>query len=194
MNCKIEQLKTALTPVLNSLGLELVDIETSIKFNQQNLTVFIDSVSGITLDDCERAHHAIDPIVDQIDPIDTEFNLNVSSPGLDRPLKSIRDFERNYNKHIEIKFISPQRGKKFIDGILTERTQNSTTITLIPSTKKEKPKQPTTRKQQKLLQSAAAAFDQNQDQQDPQPDQQNPTQIKIENSKISLVRPFVKFE
>ncbi|MCL2555770.1 MAG: ribosome maturation factor RimP [Firmicutes bacterium] len=117
----IDKIKNKIVIPLQELGYELVDIEVTKKFGQENLTIYIDKPEGIQLDDCEKAHHLIDPIIEEIDPFDETYILNVSSPGLDRHFKTQRDFERNYNKNIEIKLISPLKGKKYIEGILINR-------------------------------------------------------------------------
>ena len=128
---KLEQLRLALAPVIEREGYELVDIEFEKKYGQDNLTVFIDKVpDGVSLDDCEKVHYAVDPIIDEVNPTDdAPYVLNISSPGLDRPLKTQRDFERNYGKEVEIKLYAPIKGKKVYEGVLIERNENSVSIT-----------------------------------------------------------------
>ena len=92
-------------PIVEELGYELVEIEYAKKNTGYNLTVFIDNKQGITLDDCEKVSRALDQILEDEDPTNGEaYIFNVSSVGLDRPLKKDRDFERNLNKEIEVKF------------------------------------------------------------------------------------------
>ena len=121
----------ALTPVIENLGYELVDIEFDKKYGQDNLTVFIDKVpQGVSLDDCEKVHYTIDPILDELNPTaDAPYVLNVSSPGLDRPFKTQRDYERNYGKEVEIKLYAQLKGKKIYEGELVTRTENYVVIT-----------------------------------------------------------------
>lgn len=116
-------------PVLAALGYELVDVEFAKKYGEDHLTVFIDKPEGVSLDDCERAHYAIDPIMDELDPTcGKPYCLDVSSPGLDRPLRTQRDFERNYGKEVEVKLYAPLKGKKTYEGVLVSRTDNALTL------------------------------------------------------------------
>ena len=123
-----ENLKAILMPALEAIGYELVDIEFAKKHGQDNLTVYIDCPAGITFDDCEKAHAEADKILDELDPIEGAYILNVSSPGLDRHFKTQRDFERNYGKEVEIKLNAPQKGKKYLEGVLIASDGNSVTI------------------------------------------------------------------
>jgi ribosome maturation factor RimP len=108
-------------PYAKQLGLKISDIEFGKKHNGINLTVFIYKDDGaITLDDCERLHKLIDAPLDELNPTnDKPYTLNVTSVGLDRPLKKEADFLRNIGKELEIKFYAPQGGKKLIEGVLT---------------------------------------------------------------------------
>ena len=93
------------------------------------LTVFIETADGVDLDTCEKFHNAIMEPIDELDPsLGAPYTLNVSSPGLDRPFKSKRDFERNLQKEVEVKLFAPLKGKKFLDGVLTEFDENSITL------------------------------------------------------------------
>lgn len=126
---KADEIRKHLDEVVTALGCEIVDVE--FKSNPDlTLTVFIDKeVTGVSLDDCEKVHYAIDPILDEVDPSDGKpYTLNVSSPGLDRPFKTQRDFERNYGKEVEIKLYAPLMGKKTLEGVLKEKTASTVTI------------------------------------------------------------------
>ena len=129
MNHIIDKVFTAINPTVTDLGYEIVDIEYAVKYSQKHLTVFIDIPRGITLDDCEKVHLAIDPVIEQLNPTaDAAYVLNVSSPGLDRPFRKQRDFERNYNREVEVKLYAPLKGKKIIEGVLLVREEHTTTI------------------------------------------------------------------
>ncbi len=118
-----------INPIVEELGYEIVDIEWAKRDGADNLTVFVDVPSGMSLDDCEKVHRAIDASLDELDPTDGKpYVLNVSSPGLDRPFKKQRDFERNYGKEVEIKLYAPLKGKKVYEGVLISRTENAVTI------------------------------------------------------------------
>lgn len=106
-------------PIAESLGLTVLEVEYTKKFDGMNLTVIIDKEGGVTIDDCEALHRAIDAPLDKLDPIETAYTLNVSSPGLDRPLKSDWDYKRNLGKKIKVKLYKPMDGKKVFDGVLT---------------------------------------------------------------------------
>ncbi len=106
-------------PIAESLGLTVLEVEYAKKFDGMNLTVIIDKDGGVTIDDCEALHRAIDAPIDELDPIETAYTLNVSSPGLDRPLKLDWDYKRNLGKKIKVKLYKPMDGKKVFDGVLT---------------------------------------------------------------------------
>lgn len=123
----IEEIITFLKNYSDPMGIEIVDVEANGK--DSTLTVFIETESGVDLDTCEKFHNAIFEPIDAFDPSFGEaYTLNVSSPGLDRPFKTKRDFERNLQKEAEIKLYAPLKGKKFIEGILTAFDSNSVTV------------------------------------------------------------------
>lgn len=105
-------------PIAEKLGLEVVEVVYEKKYDGMNLTVFIDKDGGVSIDDCEKLHRAIDEPLDRLDPIEGSYTLNVSSLGIDRPLKTDRDFKRNLNKKITVKLYSPLNGKKKFSGVL----------------------------------------------------------------------------
>lgn len=126
MNFKpVEEIKTFLNDIAIPMGIEIVDVE----INGENLTVFIETEAGVDLDTCERFHNAIMEPIDELDPsFGAAYTLNVSSPGLDRPFKTVRDFERNLGKEVEIKLYAPLKGKKFLEGVLTVFDEHSVTV------------------------------------------------------------------
>jgi len=97
---KIEQL---ILPILSSYGLELADMELKGEGRRQILRVFIDKPGGVTLDDCAGVSREIGILFEVEDPIEGAYNLEVSSPGLDRPLKKARDFERHVGQLVRVK-------------------------------------------------------------------------------------------
>lgn len=117
-NVKEEAEKLA-APYARELGIEIVEVEYVKKHNGMNLTFFIDKEGGVTIDDCEKLHRAIDEPLDELDPTNgASYTLNVSSLGIDRPLKTERDFKRNLGKEIEVGFYAPINGRKKIAGVL----------------------------------------------------------------------------
>ena len=104
---------------IESLGFELCDVEYQKEYGDWVLTFYIDKPGGVTIDECEAVSRAIEPILDEADPIESEYVLSVSSLGIDRPLKKDRDFERATGTELEIKLYAPQGGKKQWIGTLT---------------------------------------------------------------------------
>lgn len=112
------------------MGFEVVDVEYVKRADGMNLTVYIDIPRGVTIDDCEAVHNAVNPVIDELNPTgDKPYIFNISSPGLDRPFKTQRDYERNYGKEVEVKLYAPLRGKKIYEGVLTERTETTVKLT-----------------------------------------------------------------
>lgn len=100
--------------IAESMGFELVDAAVEKEPNGRYLRFYIDKPEGISLDDCEAYHKAVRSIADTVD---YDF-MEVSSPGIDRPLKKDRDFERNLGSEIEVKLFKPMDGAKLLTGIL----------------------------------------------------------------------------
>lgn len=113
-----ESVMRLVSPIAEDMGLHVLEVNYEKRFDGMNLTVVIDKEGGVTIDDCERLHNAIDAPLDELDPIQTSYTLNVSSPGLDRPLKLDWDYKRNLGKKISVKLFKPQNGKKFFEGVL----------------------------------------------------------------------------
>ena len=105
------------------------------------LRVVIDSNEGITLDDCERVSRAIDPILDEADPIENSYKVEVTSPGVERPLTRPDHFEACIGEEIEVRLYAPLNGEKTLRGILTATEEkefslsraNEETITIAKS-------------------------------------------------------------
>ncbi len=111
-----------------SLGFELCDVEYQKEYGDWVLTFYIDKPGGVTIDECETVSRAIEPILDEADPIEQEYVLSVSSLGIDRPLKKSRDFERAMGTELEIKLYAPQDGKKQWIGTLIAFDEDSFTV------------------------------------------------------------------
>lgn len=115
-----EAAERVVRPIVEANGVELVDVEYKKVFGTPTLTVYIDKPGGVSLDDCERVHMAIDAPLDELDPTQGQpYNLNVSSPGLDRPLKTARDFERKIGEKIEVSLYAPVDGEKKFLAVLS---------------------------------------------------------------------------
>ena len=120
----IEEIQNALQPIADEMEIEIVEVEFK-QGKEPALTVYIDIEGGVDLDTCEKFHRAIDPVLDEIDPtLGAPYTLNVSSPGLDRPLKTDRDFQKCIGQKVEVKLFAPMQGKKFFEATLTGHDEN----------------------------------------------------------------------
>jgi len=115
--------------LVTELGFALCDVEFAKEYGNWVLTLFIDKEGGVTVDDCERVSRAVEPLLDEADPIEQSYYLSVSSLGLDRPIKKDADFVRNVGKRIEVKLYAPQNGSKELAGTLIAWNADSFTIT-----------------------------------------------------------------
>ncbi len=117
-----------LKPIADEEKVELVEVDMKVGKNP-SLTVFIDTEDGVDLNTLERFHNRIDAPLDELDPTFGEaYTLNVSSPGLDRPFKTERDYERHLGEKVEIKLFAPIKGKKFYEGVMTDYDENTVTV------------------------------------------------------------------
>ena len=124
----IEELKQLLVSIAEPMNIEVVDVECRMSKNP-SLTVFIDTEDGVDLDTCEKYHNAIDAPLDEFDfTLGASYTLNVSSPGLDRPLKTARDFEKHLGEDVEIRFYAPEKGKKYFEGTLVGYDDNNVVV------------------------------------------------------------------
>ena len=105
-------------PIVEGFGFELVDVEFVKEGSNRFLRIFIDKPGGITIDDCQAVSEKVSDRIDEADPIAQSYFLEVSSPGLDRPLKKDRDFERYKGEAMELKVYKPINGKRDFEGIL----------------------------------------------------------------------------
>ena len=123
-----EEIWAFLQPIADGMGIEIVDVEFK-QGHSPSLTVFIDTETGVDLDTCEKFHRGIDPALDELDPTDgAPYTLNVSSPGLDRPLKTERDFRKCLGVRVEVKLFAPMKGKKFFEATLVDFDENCVTL------------------------------------------------------------------
>ena len=127
-----KQVEDLVTPIANGFGLEIVEVAYEKKSDGMNLTIYIDKRGGVTIDDCEKLHNAIDEPLDELDPTNGQsYTLNVSSPGLDRELKTDRDFERNIGEVLEINlFKKIGLSKKFVGELKKVDSENIIIVTL----------------------------------------------------------------
>lgn len=105
-------------PVVAALGYELVGIEYMPQGKHSLLRVYIDAEDGITLDDCSRVSHQLSGLLDVEDVIKGQYNLEISSPGLDRPLFTAEQFARFAGHEVKIRVSIPQAGRRNFQGVL----------------------------------------------------------------------------
>ena len=105
-------------PIVESYGLELVEVEYQQEGANWFLRVFIDKEDGVDLDDCQNISQEISAQLDIEDPIEDSYILEVSSPGLDRPLKTEEDFQRFTGQTVDISTYAPVEGKRDLQGEL----------------------------------------------------------------------------
>ncbi len=110
-----------ISPVAAALGYMLWDVEYVKEGARRILRVTIDSDEGITIEDCERMHRAIDPVLDEIDPIEDAYDLEVSSPGIERDLRTDAHIDACVGEDVEVRFFAPFEGQKSVKGVLAGR-------------------------------------------------------------------------
>ena len=123
-----QKAEALITPIVEAHGFELVDVEYVKEGSNYYLRAYIDKPQGITVDDCEVVSRAFSQKLDEEDFIEEAYIMEVSSPGLGRPLKKEKDYKRSMGKELEIRtYRAVNREKKFY-GILTAYDENSVTI------------------------------------------------------------------
>lgn len=111
-------MQALIKPAVEAIGFELVGIEFRSSARPALLRVYIDSEAGVTVDDCARVSHQVSGVLDVEDPIRGEYALEVSSPGLDRPLFTASDFERFVGHRVVVKMDIPVEGRRKFSGDL----------------------------------------------------------------------------
>lgn len=126
---KITDAVWALTePVASSMGLEIWDVEFVKEAGTRFLRVFIDKTDGVSIQDCENLSRAMDPVLDEADPIPESYVFEVSSAGAERALKRPGDFERFLGSDVCVKLYQPQDGSKQFVGKLEGYEDGNVTI------------------------------------------------------------------
>lgn len=120
-------LNEEISRLLESMGMELVELVISSK-DMTSVTVFIYKPDGVTLDDCTEVSRAIDSKLNLDEVFDDKYMLEVSSPGIDRKLKTLDDYRRNLGKNMEVKLYKSKDGKKVFNGKLDSYDENSVFI------------------------------------------------------------------
>jgi len=118
VSAKIKQLEELIKPAIDSLGLELWGVEFQSAGKRSTLRIFIDGPEGVTVDDCARVSHQVSGILDVEDPITEQYLLEVSSPGMDRPLYNLAQYQAYVGHILEVKLRVPFEGRRRFKGIL----------------------------------------------------------------------------
>ena len=124
-----EVVREAIAPTVDSLGYRIWDVTYSKIGADYHLEITIDNDEGIGIEDCERVHRAIDPILDEVDPIEGFYYLEVSSPGIERELKTDEHINLSIGLAVEAKLFAAKDGAKTVTGTLSSYADGKITIT-----------------------------------------------------------------
>ncbi|MCD8037244.1 MAG: ribosome maturation factor RimP [Clostridiales bacterium] len=113
-----KKLEAMLKPTVEQMGYEMVDVEFVKEGTNWYLRIFVDKEGGVTIDDCELISKELETILDKEDPIEQAYFLEISSPGIDRPLKKKEDFIKFNGETIDVKLYKPFEGSKEYTGRL----------------------------------------------------------------------------
>ncbi len=125
-----------LEPIIRDNGLELVDVEYVKEGGSWYLRAYIDKEGGVTIDDCELVSRALSDLLDQEDFIEDAYILEISSPGLGRPLKKDKDFDRSIGREVELRLYRAVDRQKEFKGILTDYDGGKVTLTMEDGTER----------------------------------------------------------
>ena len=117
----VSTVREGILPTAEALGYALWDVEFLKEGARRILRITIDNEAGITIEDCEKMHRAIDPILDEIDPIEDAYDLEVSSPGIERDLRTSAHIDACVGERVEARFFAPFEGVKQLEGTLLGR-------------------------------------------------------------------------
>ncbi|UFH51612.1 MULTISPECIES: ribosome maturation factor RimP [unclassified Pseudomonas] len=118
MSSKLEQLQALLAPVVEALGYQCWGLEYISQGRHTLLRVYIDKEGGIGVEDCEVVSRQVSGVLDVEDPISVEYTLEVSSPGMDRPLFTLEQFAAHAGEQVKIRLRSPYEGRRNFQGLL----------------------------------------------------------------------------
>ncbi len=124
-----DKLRSLAEPLLTDLGFELVDVVFATEYGRKVLRFFIDKPGGVTIDDCTQASRELSTLLDVQDPIPQRYTLEVSSPGLDRPLVKEKDFIRYAGKKVKIKTKEPIEGRRNFKATIDSVGDKSISVT-----------------------------------------------------------------
>lgn len=125
---RIEVLKELLEPAVHAVGMQLWGIEFLAQGKHSVLRLYIDSENGVTIEDCEAVSHQVSGVLDVEDPIKSEYHLEVSSPGMDRPFFSFEQIVRYVGENVKVRLQMAIDGRRNFTGTLTEAKDNTLTF------------------------------------------------------------------
>ena len=123
-----ETVREAVMPIAQEMGYRIWDVTYAKVGADYHLEITIDSDNGIDINDCERFHRAIDPVLDEIDPIEGFYYLDVSSPGLERELRTEEHITLSMGSKVEAKLFAAKDGTKSVIGILEGYEDGAVTV------------------------------------------------------------------
>ncbi len=123
-----DTVREAIAPTVSELGYSIWDITYAKVGADYHLEITIDSPNGIDIEDCEKVHRAIDPILDELDPIEGFYYLDVSSPGIERELRTEEHITASIGLKVEAKLFAAKDGKKSVVGVLSSFEGDEVTI------------------------------------------------------------------
>ena len=132
-----EQIETIIQPVLDELNFELVDIEFTKEGRDRYLRISIDKEGGVDLNDCTLASEKISAVMDEADPIEQMYYLDVASPGAERPIKDDKAFRNAVNQPVFVTLYAPVEGAKEWLGVLQSVDDESVVIEVQVKSKKK---------------------------------------------------------
>lgn len=124
----VKKVEEEIQSIVEREGVELLGVELVTEGGRRVLRVYIDSPIGISLRDCERVSRAIDPVLERADLIEGRYFLEVSSPGIERPLFKRRDYERFKGELVKINTVLSIEGKRNFTGKIKTTSENSVVI------------------------------------------------------------------
>ena len=127
MSGRAEEIRDLLAPTVEALGFELLGVEYAPSTGNSLLRLYIDSERGIGVEDCEAVSREVSALLDVEDPIPGEYNLEVSSPGIDRPLFGAAQFARHVGEQAKLSLRIPQEGRRRLQGRI-DRVEGGTVV------------------------------------------------------------------
>lgn len=133
----VDCVKEIATPIVQALQLDLYEVECLGQGSNTVLRVVIDKPGGVQIKDCEQVHASLGRALDVMDPIPHAYRLEVSSPGLDRPFRDVRDYDRAVGKLVRIKLNQPFDGEWVVIGRLVDVEEQALTVARRKTKKKD---------------------------------------------------------